>query len=112
MDSYAYVAQVLASTLKSFDLSLKNLEASGVTTCSTSVFRSFRQVDMAVEELKRDLKDLEEYAYSLERSFLHTGQVETVVPTQAIVKLQSKVYKHRSWISTYTKRVVRGCRKC
>ena len=110
-DSYSYVAHVLSSTLNSFELGMKSLEKYGTTTCSTSIFRNFRQLDVAVQELQRDLNDLEDYAYELERSFLHTGQVETVVLTPAIRKLLGKLYKHRSSISKYTRRVVRGCCK-
>lgn len=106
-DSYEYVAHVLANTLKSLEFGVDDLEQYSENPCSTNALRSFQKLDLAVEELRKDLLDLEEYAYALERSFLHTGQVETVTPSRALVRLQGKVYKHRSSISKYTRRVLR-----
>ena len=66
---------------------------------------AFLRMDYAMKDLMHDLKTLEKFACALEQMFLRTGTFDSVRSPEAFTRIRTKVYKHRSKVGCFVRKL-------
>ena len=92
-------------TLEQFEHSIDGMEMDDVNYSSHLSRSAFLRMDYAMKDLMHDLKTLEKFACALEQMFLRTGTFDSVRSPEAFTRIRTKVYKHRSKVGCFVKKL-------